>query len=125
MSEYIRRELEKMELPEAALDIIENLQSRTQAAEEMADAANRQAQQAIQQLYDEKEHIRKERVEIVRERNNRVNEYRIRAEAAEQERDRAVTALREIEIECRRGLDSSHIAARHIAIEALKQLGRE
>lgn len=37
MSEYIRRELEKMDLPEAGLDIIENLQSRAEAAEQERD----------------------------------------------------------------------------------------
>ena len=73
---------------------VESQRIRAEAAEELADQANRQAQQAIQRLYAEKEAMSKEKVEMLRERNMRVNELHGRAEAAEQERDKLKHILR-------------------------------
>ncbi len=45
MNDHISKELQKMELPEAALDIIENLQSLADEQKQRAEAAERKCEQ--------------------------------------------------------------------------------
>ncbi len=62
MSEYIRRELEKMELPEAALDIFKNLQSLADEQKQRAEAAERKCERlstSIEMILDSFEQFKK------------------------------------------------------------------
>ncbi len=81
MNDHIVKELEKMELPEAALNIIENLQSLADEQKQRAEAAERKCERlstSIEMILDSFEQFKKSVSLLETQIDGFVNMYLIR-----------------------------------------------